>query len=57
MDAIDILEQQVYTMTLVAIDLNTGKEAKYLMELAESLRLPMDIREQIYKRLGAPSIY
>ena len=51
------MEQQVYTMSLVAIDLDTGTEAKYLMELAESLRLPMEIREQIHKRLGAPSIY
>lgn len=51
------MEQQVYTMSLVAIDLDTGTEAKYLMELADSLRLPMEIREQIHKRLGAPSIY
>ena len=51
------MEQQVYTMSLVAIDLDTGDEAKYLMELAETLRLPMDVREQIHQRLGAPSIY
>ena len=51
------MEQQVYTMSLIAIDLDTGQEAKYLMELAEALRLPADVREQIHQRLGAPSIY
>jgi uncharacterized membrane protein YebE (DUF533 family) len=51
------MEQQVYTMSLIAIDLDTGEEAKYMMELAESLRLPAEVREQIHQRLGAPSIY
>jgi uncharacterized membrane protein YebE (DUF533 family) len=51
------MEQQVYTMSLIAIDLDTGEEAKYMMELAESLRLPTEVREQIHQRLGAPSIY
>jgi uncharacterized membrane protein YebE (DUF533 family) len=51
------MEQQVYTMSLIAIDLDTAQEAKYLMELAENLRLPADVREQIHQRLGAPSIY
>lgn len=51
------MEQQVYTMSLIAIDLDTGKEAKYLIELAENLRLPDQIREQIHERLGAPNIY
>lgn len=51
------MEQQVYTMSLLAINLDTSDEAKYLMELGESLRLPADVREQIHQRLGAPSIY
>jgi hypothetical protein len=51
------MEQQVYTMSLIAINLDTGEEATYLMELAENLRLPADVREQIHQRLGAPSIY
>lgn len=51
------MEQQVYTVSLIAIDLDTGQEAKYLMELAELLRLPVEVREQIHQRLGAPSIY
>lgn len=51
------MEQQVYTMSLIAIDLDTGKEAKYLKELADNLRLSSDVREQIHQRLGAPSVY
>ena len=51
------MEQQVYTMSLIAINLDTSEEAKYLMELAENLRLSPDVREQIHQRLGAPSIY
>lgn len=51
------MEQQVYTLSLIAIDLDTGDEAKYLMELADSLRLSKDVRQQIHERLGAPSIY
>ncbi len=51
------MEQQVYTMSLIAIDLDTGQEAKYLMDLANGLRLDPAVREQIHQRLGAPSVY
>jgi hypothetical protein len=51
------MEQQVYTMSLIAIDLDEGREANYLMQLAQGLRIPADIREQIHQRLGAPSVY
>ena len=51
------MEQQVYTMSLIAIDLDTGKEAKYLTELAENLRLSDEVRGQIHQRLGAPNIF
>jgi uncharacterized membrane protein YebE (DUF533 family) len=51
------MEQQVYTISLIAIDLDSGEEAKYMMELSDALRIPADVREQIHQRLGAPSIY
>ncbi len=51
------MEQDVYTMSLIAIDLDSGKEAKYLVELGNALRLPQDVREGIHQRLGAPSVY
>ncbi len=51
------MEQQVYSISLIAVDLDTGSEAKYLMELAEALRIPQPVREQIHQQMGAPSIY
>ncbi len=51
------MEQQVYAMSLMCINLDSGEEAKYLMELSQALRLPADVREQIHQRFGAPSIY
>jgi len=51
------MEQQVYTMSLIAIDLDEGSEANYLIQLADGLRIPIADREQIHKRLGAPSVY
>lgn len=51
------MEQQVYTMSLMAINLDNGKEATYLKELGDSLRLSQEVREQIHQRLGAPSVY
>ena len=51
------MEQQVYTMSLIAIDLDTGTEADYLVQLSRGLRIPDDAREQIHQRLGAPSVY
>ncbi len=51
------MEQQVYTLSLIAIDLDEGSEANYLMQLAQGLRIPADVREQIHQRLGAPSVY
>lgn len=51
------MEQQVYMASLIAIDLDTVREASYLNELAHGLRIPQDVREQIHQRLGAPSLF
>ncbi len=51
------MEQQAYTMSLIAIELDEGSEAGYLMQLANGLRIPAEVREQIHGRLGVPSIY
>jgi uncharacterized membrane protein YebE (DUF533 family) len=51
------MEQQVYTLSLITIDLDTGREAKYLLDLANSMRISPEVREQIHQRYGAPSIY
>ena len=45
------LEQQVYSMSLIAIDVDSDKEEKYLRELAHGLRLKPEVCEQIKERL------
>jgi uncharacterized membrane protein YebE (DUF533 family) len=49
------MEQQVYTMSLIAIDLDTSHEQSYLRELAHGLRIPPEVCEQIQERMGAGS--
>jgi uncharacterized membrane protein YebE (DUF533 family) len=50
------MEQQVYSMSLIAIDVDSEREASYLRELAHGLRLAPEICEQIKERLtGAGS--
>lgn len=49
------MEQQVYMISLIAIDLDTQAEARYLADLGDSLRIPLDVRRQIHDRLGAPN--
>jgi uncharacterized membrane protein YebE (DUF533 family) len=51
------MEQQVYMLSLITIDLNTAGEAKYLMELGDALRISPEARNQIHQRVGAPSLY
>ena len=50
------MEQQVYTMSLIAINLDTRGEANYLLDLASGLRLDSDTCEQIHRQVGAPSL-
>jgi uncharacterized membrane protein YebE (DUF533 family) len=44
------MEQQVYTMSLIAIDVDSDREERYLRELARGLRLSPDVCEQIKER-------
>lgn len=50
------LEQQVYTVSLLSIDLDSEKEAAYLRDLAHGLRLPPEILDMLHRRAGAPSL-
>jgi hypothetical protein len=45
------MEQQVYTMSLIAIDVDSDREQSYLRELARGLRLSPEMCEQIKARL------
>ncbi len=51
------MEQQIYAVSLMAIDLDTNKEARYLHELANGLGIEPQLANQIHEQLGAPVIY
>ena len=51
------MEQNVYAVSLISIDLDTNKEAKYLHELAQCMDLSPQVCNQIHDKVGAPKIY
>lgn len=51
------LEQQVYGLSLMAINLDQNKEANYLKELAHGLRLDPDVCNRIHQQYKAPIIF
>ena len=51
------MEQQVYFMSLLAIDLDSNAEAHYLDELAKGLNISQDLCNQIHAKVGAPALY
>ena len=51
------MEEQVYFMSLLAIDLDSNKEAHYLDELAKGLNLSHSVCNQIHEKVGAPALY
>lgn len=50
-------EQQVYIMSLMAIDLDTNHEAQYLHQLVQGMNLTPEICNQIHEKLGAQKLY
>ena len=51
------MEEQVYLMSLFAIDLDSNAEARYLNQLAEGLNLTRETCNRIHEKLGAPPLY
>ena len=51
------MEEQVYSLSLLAIDLDEQREAEYLADLAHGLRLDTDRCNAIHQRYGAPVIF
>ena len=51
------MEQQIYAVSLMAIDLDHNKEAHYLDQLAKGLNIQPQLANQIHEQLGAPAIY
>lgn len=51
------MEQQIYAVSLMAIDLDTNKEAHYLSELAKGFGIQPKLANAIHAQLGAPKIF
>ena len=51
------MEQQIYAISLMAIDLDSNQEAQYLDQLAKGLNIQPQLANQIHEQLGAPTIY
>ena len=51
------MEQQVYLMSLLAIDLDAQSEAQYLDQLAKALNISPEQANAIHEKLGAPKLY
>lgn len=51
------MEEQVYLMSLLAIDLDSKEEAQYLDKLAKGLSISNQVSNQIHEKLGAPQLY
>jgi uncharacterized membrane protein YebE (DUF533 family) len=51
------LEQQIYTISLMAVQLDTKEEADYLRLLAQGLRISPDTINQLHQKQNVPMIY
>ena len=51
------MEQQVYAMSLMAIDLDSKAEAQYLHQLAQGMGMDAQTCNAIHDQLGAPKLY
>lgn len=51
------LEQQVYAMSLLGIDLDSKAEAQYLDKIASGMGISHEISNQIHEKVGVPVLY
>jgi len=51
------MEQQVYLMSLLAINLDSNVEAQYLDQLAKGLNISQQASNDIHEQVGAPYLY
>ena len=51
------MEEQVYLMSLMAIDLDSKEEAVYLDQLAKGLNISNETSNQIHAKLNVPQLY
>jgi uncharacterized membrane protein YebE (DUF533 family) len=51
------MEEQAYTVSLIAMELNEQKEAEYLADLRQGLRMDPVRCNEIHRSFGAPAIF
>lgn len=51
------MEQQVYAVSLMAIDLDSNPEAQYLHQLAQGTGITPEVCNAIHEQFGAPKLY
>jgi uncharacterized membrane protein YebE (DUF533 family) len=51
------MEEQVYLMSLLTINLDHEKEAHYLDRLAKGLNISPQAANEIHQKVGAPQLY
>lgn len=51
------MAQQIYAISLAAIDLDTRTEAQYLSQLAQGLNLSPEVCNALHEQVGAPKLY
>ncbi len=51
------MEQQVYLMSLLTIDLDSQSEASYLDQLSKGLNISEQVANDIHQKVGAPKLY
>jgi len=51
------MAEQIYTVSLMAIDLDKNTEAQYLADLAKGLNIPTHTANLIHEKLGVPKIF
>ncbi len=53
----DGMQQEVYAMSLMGIELDGDAEAQYLFQLAQGLGLDAEVCNNIHREVGAPEIF
>jgi len=51
------MAEQIYTVSLMAIDLDKNTEAQYLADLAQGLNISTHVANQLHEKLGVPKIF
>lgn len=51
------MEEQIYAVSLTAIDLDKNSEAQYLADLARNLGIPTHVANKIHDKFGVPRIF